>query len=76
MKYKLSQLMFKKYVDYHYQLPEYNPAADFNWIQSQSGLPWLKLDIDTPYQIILNEINSIRSLLVEHRDDYEENQGW
>jgi hypothetical protein len=76
MKYKLSQLMFKKYVNSQYQLPEYNPNGDFDWIMSNSGLPWLQLDITIPHETILNEINNIESLLIEHRDDYGEHYGW
>ena len=76
MKYKISQLMFKKYAGRQYQLPEYKPDADFNWIMNNSGLPWLQLDIAVPYQTILNEIKNIETLLVDHRDDYGEHHGW
>lgn len=76
MKYKLSQLMFNKYVNYEYQLPAYNPSADFDWIMCTSGLPWLQLDIAVPYEAILNEIKNIESLLIDHRDDYGEHNGW
>lgn len=68
--------MFKKYVNCKYHLSEYNPNADFNWIMNHSGMPWLQLDIAIPYQTILNEINNIKSLLVDHRDDYGEHRGW
>jgi hypothetical protein len=76
MKHKISQLMAKKFLNYQYQLPEYNPTADFEWIQDNSRLPWLQLDIEVPYQTILNEIKNIENLLVDHRDDYGEHQGW
>lgn len=76
MKHKISQLMFKKYINSQYQLPEYNPNSTFDWIMSNSGLPWLQLDIAIPYETILNEIKNIESLLVDHRDDYGEHHGW
>ena len=68
--------MFKKYINTEYHLPDYNPDADFDWIKYQSGLPWLCLNIDIPYQQILKEIQSIQSLLVDHRDSYGEHLGW
>lgn len=76
MKYKLSQLMFNKYAECEYQLPAYNPSADFDWIMNNSGLPWLQLDITISYEAMLNEIKNIESLLVDHRDDYGEHHGW
>lgn len=76
MKYKISQLMFSKYVNSEYHLPVYNPNADFNWIMNNSGMPWLQLDIEIPYEIILSEIKNIELLLVDHRDDYSEHRGW
>jgi hypothetical protein len=76
MKQKISQLMFKKYIDVEYQLPVYNPKANFDWIKQKSGLPWLLLNINIPYQIILKELESIQSFLVSHRDSYGEHAGW
>lgn len=76
MKHKISQIMFNKYVDRPYQLPEYNPNANFDWIMNHSGLPWLHLDVSAPHETILNEIKNIESLLVDHRDDYGEHRGW
>jgi hypothetical protein len=76
VKQQISQLMVKKYIDYQYQLPEYNPAADFNWIQTQSGLPWLLLSLLVPYTVILEEIKNIKSLMSAHREDYNEHCGW
>jgi hypothetical protein len=75
-KQKISQLMAKKYIDYQYQLPEHNPMADFDWIQTQSGLPWLPLTVPIPHESILAEIKNIQSLLTVHRDDYGEHFGW
>ena len=68
--------MVNKYANYKYQLPEYNPAAEFDWIMNTSGLPWLQLDIAVPFQVILREIKNIESLMVGHREDYGENCGW
>jgi Aspartyl/Asparaginyl beta-hydroxylase len=76
MKKTISDMMFKRYVDTAWSLPEFNSAADFSWIQNNSGLPWLKLDIVVPYSEILAEIQNIQSLLVTHREDYNEHQGW
>ena len=76
MKQQINQLLINKYIDYQYQLPEYNPLADFEWIRTQSGLPWLQLDLVVPYEVILSEITNIQSLMSSHRDDYNENQGW
>ncbi len=68
--------MFKKFVDVAYQLPEYNPNVDFEWLMTQSGLPWLRLNITVPYQTILKEIANIQPLLIAHREAYGEHQGW
>ena len=76
MKQKISQLMFKKYINTEYQLPKYNPTADFDWIKHQSSLPWLQLCIDVPHETIAKELESIQSLMVLHRDDYGEHEGW
>jgi hypothetical protein len=76
MKHQVSQMMFKKYINSKMQLPAYNPAADFKWIQTQSGLPWLQLDIEVPHQKILTEILNIQELLSDHRDTYGEHHGW
>jgi hypothetical protein len=68
--------MFKKYANCKLQLPDYNPSADFEWIMNTSRLPWLQLDIAVPCQDILHEIKNIELLLVDHRDNYGEHQGW
>ena len=68
--------MIKKYKDYQYQLPAYNPLADSDWISTQSGLPWLPLTLLVPHEIILTEIKNIESLLLVHREEYNEHQGW
>lgn len=68
--------MFNKFRERVYQLPEYRPTADFNWIIHYSGLPWLLLDIDIPVQLIKNELINIQNLMTPHRDDYSEHRGW
>lgn len=77
MKKQLSRLMFNRYQNSQPQLPDYNPSADFEWIRTQSRLPWLKLLVDVPYQVILEEISNIESLMCAHRDNSnEEHRGW
>jgi len=68
--------MIKKYAGQQCVLPAYNPSADFDWIQNESGLPWLKLNIQVPYKQILEEIEKVNGLLVNHRGEYEEHAGW
>lgn len=68
--------MFEKYRDSAPNWPAYNSTADYNWIKHQSGLPWLKLQIEVPYQDILNEIGNIKQYFVDHRDTYSEHLGW
>jgi hypothetical protein len=76
MKQKISQMMLKKYIGTEYQLPAYNSTADFDWIKRQSGLPWLRLNIDIPYEVIAKELESVQPLMVSHRDNYGEHMGW
>ena len=76
MKQQISRLMLKKYIDTQMVLPKYNPAADFEWIRTQSLLPWLPLDIVIPYKVIGEELKNIEHLLVSHRDDYADHSGW
>jgi len=76
MKHQLSQMMFRRYQDIQPVLPPYNPEANFEWIRTQSGLPWLQLDLAIPYETILDEICNIQSLLIAHRDNYGEHEGW
>ena len=40
---------------------------DENWIRTQSGIPFLELDVDIPAQEIFQEWNIIQDLAVEHR---------
>lgn len=76
IKYNISRLMFKKYQHYSYQPVGLINTPTFKWIQEQSNLPWLKLNVEIPADIILHEIKNIKHLLVPHRDDYNEHQGW
>jgi len=50
------------------------------WILAQSGLPWLALDINVPYQQIAQEAAQVFDQRVEHRDQDTvlgySNQGW
>lgn len=50
--------------------------ADAKWITMHSGIPWLRLDVDIPADLILKEIQQAEHLLIDHRDDYEEHRGW
>jgi hypothetical protein len=76
MKHQISQLIFKRFQNSRPTLPAYNESADFEWIRTQSGLPWLLLTVDVPYQCIFEEIINIQSLMVPHRDQYAEHKGW
>jgi len=76
MKHQISQLLFKRFQHSQLVLPAYNDSADFEWIRTQSGLPWLQLTIDIPYQTILKEIPNIQALLTTHREEYGEHLGW
>jgi len=76
LKKSITDLMMKRFQDHQFELPAYNPQADFDWIRTQSGLPWLRLDIPVPHVMIAEEISKIQHLLTNHRDDYSEHQGW
>jgi hypothetical protein len=41
----------------------------FNWVVKESKLPWLPLDIELPYEDMLQEAKDIKHLFVDHRDD-------
>jgi hypothetical protein len=55
---------------------EVTESCNFDWITEHSGIPWLKLALEVPYTDILTEIKDNVELLVDHRDDYGEHQGW
>jgi hypothetical protein len=76
VKKQLTDLFIKKHIGFNAALPEYNPNATFEWIQSQSDLAYLLLNITVPVDVILDEIVKIKSMLVDHRDNYGEHQGW
>jgi hypothetical protein len=49
----------------------------FDWIMRESGIPWLKLDIDIPYKEMLNEALALKDMFVAHRDYGQgSNDGW
>jgi hypothetical protein len=56
--------------------PEYNPQATGEWIRTQSGLPWLQLDVTIPTEHILKEVLAIKDYFVDHRTDYSEHTSW
>lgn len=76
MKHDISKLILKRFLDVTYFPTNLPPDPNFNWIQTASRLPWLRLDIEIPNVDILNEIQNIHHLLVAHRDDYSEHSGW
>lgn len=64
--------LFAKSVEQH-QSPTHKPIIDAGFEDViTSKLPWLKLDINIPHETILDEINNVENLLVEHRDQF----GW
>lgn len=73
---QISRLFIKANLTASKQWPEYRPDADANWITTESGLPWLRLDAQVPVDLILQEIKQAEHLLVDHRDQYGEHQGW
>ena len=40
---------------------------DYNWIINNSGLPWLKLDIEIPHEEMLAEAIALKEEYVGHR---------
>jgi len=40
---------------------------DESWIRTQSGIPFLKLDVDIPAQEIFQEWSTVKDLAVDHR---------
>lgn len=73
---QISRMIFNRFRNSQPDYSELLPMPNFEWIRDHSRLPWLKLDIDIPVDMILQEIHAIRHLLVSHRDDYNEHQGW
>ena len=54
--------------------------TQFKWIMNESKLPWLKLDIDFPYQTMLEEAKSLKKYFVKHRAEDQisgyRHKGW
>lgn len=73
---QITRLFIKSNIKSSKTWPDFNPSANAEWISTQSGLPWLYLDIDIPVATILEEIKQAEHLLVNHRDEYDEHQGW
>lgn len=75
-KHTVSRLMFNRFRNHqhHPQGLIARPSAD--WIQQHSGLPWLELNIQVPVHTIWSEIQAIMPLVVAHREEYSEHQGW
>jgi len=69
-------LLFAKHVANHKSdsLP-FKQGASYEDIINM-GLPWLELAIKIPVDIILKEIEQIETYFVDHRTDYNNNQGW
>lgn len=59
-------------------LLKYRPSSE--WIIKESGIPYLKLNIDVPWSDILSEWNNVADLAVLHRssDEYQQmsNNEW
>ena len=56
--------------------PAVTENSDCDWIVDHSGVPWVDLKIAVPVNDVLEEIKNNVDLLVDHRDDYGEHQGW
>lgn len=76
MKTQISRMIYYKFADRSPDWPAYNPSAGFDWIRHESKLPWLPLQIEIPYEIMMQEIPSIVPWIVEHREHYGEHTGW
>jgi hypothetical protein len=73
---KISKIFADKNSQLSVAWPEYSKNATAEWVRKQSGLPWLKLDIEIPVAIIHEEILAIKRYLVAHRTDYNEHTDW
>jgi hypothetical protein len=72
----ISKIILNRFKDLTYRPTNLKLTSDFHWIQTQSKLPWLKLDIDIPVEIISEEIKNVQHLLVPHRETDNEHSGW
>jgi hypothetical protein len=76
MRLEISQLIYNKFVDKKFVPSNLDATADVEWIQNHSGLPWMELDIEVPYKVMLEELVHVESYLVAHREQYGESHGW
>jgi hypothetical protein len=76
LKLSISRKILNRFKNQSYCPIDLPPGPNFEWIQTQSKLPWLKLDITIPTDFILDEIKKIQNLLIPHREDYNEHSGW
>jgi hypothetical protein len=55
---------------------KFNPEATGFWVRQYSGLPWLKLNVYVPVDLIYREILQIKqhNYFVDHRSDYNEHE--
>lgn len=61
--------------NYQYQpLPPGSPYDQIEWMLKKCTAPWLRLLIDAPFELMLNEARSLRHRFVLHRED--DGQGW
>ena len=72
---KINQLFLKRFKNIKPSFPNYVDNISYEQL-TRIGMPWLKLDLHIPYKDILDEIHSISDLLIKHRDDRGEHQGW
>lgn len=73
---KLSRKFFAHQLTKQINKPPFNSAADAHWICNHSNLPWLKLNIAIPFNLIEQEIKNIENYFVLHRSDYNEHTDW
>jgi hypothetical protein len=71
----VSKAMFKKYENAAFNHDQILNSSYENIINDYN-LPWLKLKIKIPYDVILNEIVKIQHLFVKHRDEHNDHEGW
>lgn len=76
MRLEISKLVYRQFANKKFVPENLLPNFDFDWIQKQSNLPWLKLDLELPYFDIIKEVAQVEHLMVPHREAYGESQGW
>jgi len=75
IKYDISQKLIEKYKNKSYQ-HVYNFLETFEQVKYQSKLSFMSLPIDIPVEKMHSEILAVHPFLVDHRDQYQEHQGW